>query len=102
MTESAIRERHQALKLGMVPFMVLFDAWRGAGESRAEQVNSQIEMVEANRRRLLHFIEKTGLKNQVASVAEGTVFGAIGVIMTPDAARRIATLDGVTSVMRAG
>jgi hypothetical protein len=86
----------------MQPFLVVFDAWRGEGSSRAEQVGSQVHLAEANRRRLLGFIEKNGLKRQVASVAEGTVFGAVGVVMTPDAAKRIATLDGVTSVMQAG
>ena len=102
LAKSALREIHGAPPAGMAPFLVLFEAWRGAGESRLEQTTSQVKLADANRRRLVDFIEKRGLTGQVASVAGSTVLGAIGVVMTPGAARRIESLDGVARVMRVG
>ncbi len=101
MTSSAVRERRAGTPVGMEPFLVLFDAWRGAGDSRLEQTMSQVALAEENRHKLMDFIKKQGLADKVASVAPGTTLGAIGVVMTPDAARRIEALDGVTRVMRA-
>jgi hypothetical protein len=100
LAQTALRELNRAPPVGMEPFLVLFDDWRGAGDSRLEQTGAQSELAEANRRKLLDFIEKRGLAGQVASVAASTLLGAIGVIMTPDAARKIKALDGVTRVMR--
>jgi hypothetical protein len=97
----ALRELHSGPPAGMAPFLVVFDSWRGKGHSRLDQTRSQVEVADSNRRKLLEFIEKRGLADQVASVAAGTVLGAVGVVMTPDAARRIEALEGVTRVMRA-
>ena len=85
----------------MEPYIVVFDAWRGDGASRLEQSQSQAALADMNRQRLLNFIEIEGLGSQVATVAQGTIIGAIGVITTPEVARRIESLEGVVRVMPA-
>jgi hypothetical protein len=85
----------------MAPFLVTFKSWRGSGDSRREQTLSQIDVADRNRVKLLDFIETAGLRDQIGSVASPTLIGAIGVVMTPVAAERIATMDGVVKVIRA-
>ncbi len=102
MANCALQELHRPLRVGMEQYVVLFDTWRASAGSRSERMKAQADLADANRGRLVEFVKMEGLTGEVASVAQGTVLGAIGVVMTPAAARRIEKLDGVTRVIRDG
>ena len=100
MAAAVLRNLHTSPPAGMRPYIVMFDSWRGEEVSRYDQTVSQLEIVEENRQRLLKYIDDQGLQSLVSGVAPGTAFGAVGVIMTPEAAKVIKHLDGVESVIR--
>lgn len=101
MASSVQRDLHWSPAPDMAPYLVMFDAWRASGASRLEQTRAQVALADANRQRLLEFIEIEGLKNQVVPVAAGASIGAVGIVATPEAARRIESLAGVVRVMPA-
>lgn len=91
----------RALPNGMDAYLVLFEDWRGAGTSRYERTRSQIDLVEHNVERLRGYIHQNDLGDQIASIANGTTIGAVGVIATVEGARRLGAMDGVVKVIRA-
>lgn len=100
MAQMAQRQISSGGDRGMSPFIVVFDDWRGRdGVARHEQIQSQISLAEEHRERLQSFIADEGLSGDVYSVAPATSLGMIGIVATIEAAKRLATMNGVVRVI---
>ena len=101
MATATLRDLHAAPPAGMRPYIVMFKSWRGEDGPRYEQTVSQYALVADNRQKLLDFIQEKGLQPFVSNVAPGTAFGAVGVMMTPAAARAVEQFEDVERVIAA-
>ena len=102
LTTMALAHRRNPVPFGMEPYLVMFERWRGGGGDRRERTVAQARIADENAERLRLFVEHEGLSPLVASIAEGTTLGAVGIVAAAEAARRIERMDGVVRVMKAG
>mgnify|MGYP000447469331 CR=1 FL=1 len=99
MASAVLKNLHAQPPPGMRSYIVMFRTWRSEEGTRYDQTVSQFKQVEENRQKLIEFIAQRGLEPLVSEVAPGTAFGAVGVVMTPDAAKAVEELESVEHVI---